>query len=87
MPLPSPPAPTPFSIALADFDRDGDMDVATANWVSSNVTVLRNLVPAGGPNTPPNAAADTASTPFNTAVVVNVLGNDSAPRRLPGQRP
>ena len=33
---------TPFSIATGDFDSDGDLDVATANWHSNDVTILRN---------------------------------------------
>jgi hypothetical protein len=33
---------TPFAVATGDLDGDGDLDVATANWHSDNVTVLRN---------------------------------------------
>ena len=34
---------TPFAAALADFDGDGKLDVATANWTSSDVTVLLKI--------------------------------------------
>jgi hypothetical protein len=34
---------TPFAAALADFDGDGKLDVATANWTTSDVTVLLKL--------------------------------------------
>jgi len=33
---------TPFGVALADLDADGRLDVATANWHSDDVGVLRN---------------------------------------------
>jgi glucose/arabinose dehydrogenase len=33
---------TPFSLAVADFDGDGDLDIATANWLGNNVTVILN---------------------------------------------
>jgi prepilin-type processing-associated H-X9-DG protein len=33
---------TPFSIAAADFDGDGRLDLATANLVSGDVSILRN---------------------------------------------
>jgi hypothetical protein len=36
---------TPFGLWVADIDGDGDADVATANWHSNDVTILRN---AGG---------------------------------------
>jgi hypothetical protein len=33
---------TPFAVATGDFDGDGDLDVATANWHSNDVSILRN---------------------------------------------
>jgi NPCBM/NEW2 domain/FG-GAP-like repeat len=33
---------TPFAVATGDLDGDGRVDVATANWHSNDVTVLRN---------------------------------------------
>lgn len=45
--------------------------------VSNEATVTVTVQPP--PNTPPVAANDTATTPFNTAAVVNVLSNDSDP--------
>jgi hypothetical protein len=33
---------TPFAVTTGDLDGDGDLDVATANWHSNDVTILRN---------------------------------------------
>lgn len=33
---------TPFAVSTGDLDGDGDLDVATANWDSNDVTILRN---------------------------------------------
>ena len=57
---------TPFSIATGDLDGDGDLDVATADWDSGDVTVLRNTTAAGTPpdTTPPNVSG---TTPANGA--------------------
>ena len=33
---------TPFGVWAGDLDGDGDLDVATANWHSNDVTILRN---------------------------------------------
>src|SRR5205085_12155532 len=32
----------PWSVAVGDFNRDGDPDLATANYLSNNVSVLLN---------------------------------------------
>ena len=39
---------TPFALSTGDLDGDGDLDVATANWHSNDVTVLRNGGGSGG---------------------------------------
>jgi hypothetical protein len=41
---------TPFSIAVGDFDGDNRRDLATANFNSNNITVLRNTTVALGTN-------------------------------------
>jgi hypothetical protein len=38
---------TPFAVTTGDIDGDGDLDVATANWHSNDVTLLRNGGGAG----------------------------------------
>ena len=49
-----------------------DESSPAAGWSAS-------IVCAAGTNTPPVAANDNVSTPFNTPITVNVLGNDSDP--------
>ena len=44
---------TPFAAALADLDADGDLDLATANWHSGDVSVLKNLTHADAPDNDP----------------------------------
>jgi NPCBM/NEW2 domain/FG-GAP-like repeat len=39
---------TPFALSAGDLDGDGDLDVATANWHSNDLTVLRNGGGSGG---------------------------------------
>ena len=56
---------TPFSIATGDLDGDGDLDVATANWDSGDVTVLRNTTTGTPPDTTPPTVS--ATTPANGA--------------------
>ncbi len=40
---PEPVGGDPFSVAAADLDGDGDPDLAIANTLTDNVTILRNL--------------------------------------------
>ena len=52
--------PTAFSVALADLDGDTDLDLATANWHSNDVTVLKNLTLSSAlppDTTPPTVTA------------------------------
>lgn len=53
----------PHSPVLGDFDRDGVLDVATANWKSNDVSILRGrgdgaFLPAEHFSIPPLAIAD-----------------------------
>jgi VCBS repeat-containing protein len=67
----------PRSVAVGDFDGDSDPDVAVANELSDNVSVLLNT-----PNRAPSAAADAYSTNEDTPLTVaapGVLGNDTDP--------
>jgi hypothetical protein len=56
---------TPFAVALADIDGDNDLDVASANWDSGDVVILKNITNGGADTTPPTiisvAPADGAS--------------------------
>jgi hypothetical protein len=60
------------SVAVGDFDGDGRPDLATANTGSNNVSVLLNRY-----NAAPVATDDTASTPEDTPVTIDVLANDT----------
>jgi len=35
----------PYSVAVGDFNGDGKPDLAVANWVSNNVSILINNTP------------------------------------------
>jgi subtilisin family serine protease len=48
-------------------------------WWIDDVSVTATALPCEDPNKPPVARVDTASTPKNTAVTVNVLANDDDP--------
>lgn len=64
----------PGSIIVRDFNGDGKPDIATSNYDSKSVSVLFNTT-----NFPPVAKADSATTNEDTAVIINVLTNDTDP--------
>ena len=66
-PIPFTVGQTPFAVATGDLDGDGDLDVATANWDSGDVTVLKNLTTASADTTPPTV---TGTSPANGATGV-----------------
>ena len=66
-PIPFTVGQTPFAVATGDLDGDGDLDVATANWDSGDVTVLKNLTAASADTTPPTV---TGTSPANGATGV-----------------
>lgn len=76
---------TPFCVTLGDFDGDGDLDVATANWHSNDVTVLKNFTFANGqlPPPPPPQLASLSGFCFNDT---NVNGAyDSGEQKTSGK--
>jgi VCBS repeat-containing protein len=67
----------PRSVAVGDFDGDSDLDLAVANDVSDNVSVLLNT-----PNRAPTAVDDAYATDEDAPLTVaapGVLGNDTDP--------
>jgi chitodextrinase len=70
-----PAGTTPFSIATGDFDKDGDVDVATANWHSNDVTILRN---DGSVDPPPQLSGITASGVTGTQATISWQTNEPA---------
>ena len=61
---------TPFAIATGDFDGDGDLDVATANWHSNDVTILRN---DGSVDPPPQLSNVAAGAITSTQATITWL--------------
>lgn len=67
----------PFSITAADLDGDGDLDVATANYLSSNLSVLNNTSTSGAITFGTRTDFTTASVP--SGIVAADLNRDGKP--------
>jgi len=63
---------TPFAVALADLDGDNHLDLASANWNSGDVTVLKNIF-APGPDTIPPTVTTVAPLAGATGVAVTAI--------------
>ena len=67
----------PYSVAIGDLDGDGKPDLATANYYSSSVSVLRNTGSEGNPAFA--AKVDYTTGAYPSSVAIGDLDGDGKP--------